>query len=175
MAGVKIEAKWVLLAAVLVAVAGFLFLSQPSDEREPFVVKGDLGFLSTILEANTVIVRAVYPFSDAQGAVGAITYASAVLTAKGKKVILQSFEGNVCYTNEGNTELVVQKPVEDCLLPYPVIEVREGSGIIEVSPEGVYISGPPEYLLPAVSFILKKIYPDADQVYYQVFAAVNLQ
>ncbi len=163
----------VVLAFIALAVVVYVMTLPKEAEKEPFVVVGDVGYLTTFLDANTVVVRVVYPFTDAQGAVAAITYASAVLTAKGKRVIIQTFEGNLCYTNEGNVEGVVERNIEDCELNLPTITVREGTGMIRIEPHRVEISGTPKYLQPAVSYVLRKIYPDADIVYARVFQGIS--
>lgn len=163
-----------LLVGILILGVVLIYLFYPRPHhKEPFVIEGSVDNLIPILEANTVIVRTVYPFTDAQGAVAATTYLSTVLSAKGKKVILQSIRGNVCYTNEGNVENVVEKNLEECELNLPTIVVREGTGRIVIKPYLVEIYGPPPYLMPAASFLLKKIYPDADQIYYSAMERIS--
>lgn len=165
--------KYILGGAILLAVFLLAFFSPQPHHKEPFVLKGKIDDLASFLEANTVVVKIVYPFSDAQGAVGAANYLAAVLSAKGKKVIVESIQGNKCYTNEGNVEEVKVVEANACDLNLPTILIREGSGIIIIKPYYVEIDGPPPYLLPAASFILKKIYPDADYIYAKLFQEIN--
>jgi len=155
-----------ILLGLLLAAA--LILLTPHEKEGAFVVSARGDGLAAIAEANTVYIRILYPFSDAQGAVGAVTYLSAVLSAKGKRVVIQAIEGNVCSTNEGNVLQEKTVPAEECN-GTPFISLSEGANTIIITDSGVEISARPKYLLPAASYVLKKIYPDADVIYREAF------
>lgn len=162
---------FLILAAIL---AYYSLLPEPSS-KEAFLIYGKTDYLTTFLDANTVVLRAVYPFSDAQGAVSAITYLSAVLQAKGKHVIIQSIEGNVCYTNEGNVMESKETNVQSCELNYPIIIVKEGYNRIDIYPGKVIIQARPPYMMSAAAYVLTRIYPDADLVYERVLNQLKTQ
>ncbi len=166
------EKRYIVGAAIvllLVMVIAFYFLRE---ERPYLLIEGDLSYLSDIKDANMVLIRIVYPFSDAQGAVSAVAYLSTVLSAKGKQVIIQAVEGDRCYTNEGNVESVVEGKCRDI---YPMILILEGEGKV-VSKKGyTEISAPPHLLQQAAAFVIKKVYPDADEVYKKAFSLLKLR
>lgn len=163
--------KHLILLGGVVLLAAYLLLNTPHEKEGAFVVLAKGDGLAAIAETNTVYIRIIYPFSDTQGAVGAVTYLSAVLSAKGKTVIIQVIEENTCSTNEGNVLQEKIVPVEECN-GAPFISISEGTNTITITDDGIEISAKPKYLQSAASYILKKIYPDADIIYREVFGKV---
>ena len=161
------------LGTVFIALLVWHFFTYRPSTKAPFLVKGNVNDLAAFLESNTVVVRVIYPFSDTQGPANAAIYLTSVFAAKGKRVILQYVEGNLCYTNEGNVHQAVKVDINRCLLPYPTFVIREGTGLIDIEGRTVYIYGDPSHLLPAASYVAGLIYPDADEVYREVMGRLE--
>ena len=172
----KREREYIVIGLLILAVIlAYYSLLPKLSSKEAFLIYGKTDYLTTFLDANTVVLRSVYPFSDAQGAVSAITYLAAVLQAKGKHVIIQSIEGNACYTNEGNVMENKEVNVQSCELNYPTIIVKEGYNRIDIYPGKVIIQARPPYMMSAAAYVLTRIYPDADLIYQKVLNQLKTQ
>ncbi len=169
----EVKREYVVLATALLLLAGFYFY-HPGEEKVAFAVVGNPLDAASFLDANTVVVRAVYPFSDIRGASNAVVYLTSVFTAKGKTVIIQYVDGNTCYTNEGNVENAVTLDANACYsLPYPTIEIHEGTNRVVVEKNKITVYAPPPEMLYGASLAAKMVYPDADEVYQEVMSAVG--
>lgn len=162
------SAAWVVLAsAVVITLLPFLL---PRGSSPPLMLV-DAGTVALFHDANTVVVRYVYPYSSPPSAVAAGTAAVMVLVGLGKVPVVQSIdrERGVCYTNEGNAEVVVEKSVKECLdLPYPaivIIEDREMS--ITMHGSVVEVRGPPERLKALTLYALSEMFPGVSRLYAQ--------
>ena len=171
----EVKKEYIVIAAVLLFVIGFYLYYHPGNETKvAFAVIGDPLDAASFLDANTIIVRAVYPFSDLRGVSNAVVYLTSVFTAKGKTVIIQYIDGNTCYTNEGNVENAVTIDANACYsLPYPVIEIHEGTKRVIVEKNRIEIYAPPQDMLYGASLAARMVYPDADEVYKQVMSMVG--
>jgi hypothetical protein len=172
----KRQKEYLIIGLLFLAIllAYLSFLPQPSSKKA-FLIYGKTDYLTTFLDANTIVLKAIYPFSDAQGAVSAITYMAAVFQAKGKKVIIESIDNNLCYTNEGNVQENKEMNIQACELNYPTVIIKEGYNSIRIEPGKVTIQASPPYMMPAAAYILSKIYPDANLVYERVLNQLKTQ
>ncbi len=170
----EVKREYIVIAVALLFLVGFYLYYHPGEEKVAFAVVGNPLDAASFLDANTVIVRAVYPFSDIRGASNAVVYLTSVFTAKGKTVIIQYVDGNTCYTNEGNVENAVTLDANSCYsLPYPTIEIHEGTNRVVVEKNKITVYAPPPEMLYGASLAAKMVYPDADEVYKQVMSAVG--
>ncbi len=155
-----------LILLVVISLSGLYILLFSNNDSPAFEIYGEPSSVPLIKESNTVIIRLEWPFSHTQPPTNALTFLNIVLSAKGKHVIVQAVEGNICYTNYGEVNDVIELPPEECYsMPYPYITIREGDNRIIYEENGIIISSLPQYMGEAAVYIGKILYPDAEEVY----------
>ena len=160
---------FVVVGVVVVAVLFFTYAPQ----REEYVFPKD--YLLFVHESNGVVIRMLYNTEDTQEVFAPAQYAIIVFTAKGKHVIIQSVEGNVCYSNEGNAEQVVTKTLIECELEgadIPVIVFQGEEEKVDVKGNKMVISGRGEELYGLGKQFVRSVYSDAEYVYRKALSTL---
>jgi hypothetical protein len=160
---------------VLLVAAVWLFYLQVRPIDDSISVHEDPAFYVALNESNAVIVRVLYPFSDARGVLDAAFLAIEVLTYKQKAVFFQQVDGNKCVqtvfvpgvVSEQNAPEMNTFSADQCLLMskyYPTIEVAEGDYAINESPLMAKLTGKYPHFGDVMRFFLRKVYPDTDEI-----------